>query len=360
MDDKKVALITGITGQDGSYLAELLLKKGYEVYGLVRRSSSFNTERINHLLKDSHEEGVRVTRLYGDLSDTNSIISAFEKIKSIGKKLPDEIYNLGAQSHVRISFDNPEYTSNVVGLGTQRLLDVMRLLCPKAKFYQASSSEMFGNAEEVPQTEKTSFNPLSPYACAKVFAHNVVFNYRKAYGLHASCGILFNHESERRGEIFVTRKITRGLTRIKLGLQDTIYLGNLNAERDWGHAKDYVEAMWLMLQQEKPGDYIVGTGEKHSVREFLEKCAEYLRLNIKSNGKQGINEEYLDENGNPIIKIDPQFFRPSEVDVLQANSEKTRKLLGWEPKIKFDELLKIMCDHDLELAEKEAYLKKRK
>lgn len=355
----KSALITGITGQDGSYLAELLLEKDYTVYCLVRRSSiSASTERIDHLLKDIHENNVRLKRFYGDLTDSNSIMGVLKKIEELEGKFPDEIYNLGAQSHVRVSFDNPEYTCNVDALGALRLLEAVRFLCPKTKIYQASSSEMFGDVKEIPQTENTPFNPQSPYGCAKVFAYNIFVNYRKAYGIYAVNGILFNHESERRGETFVTRKITRGLTRIRLGIQEKLYLGNLDAERDWGHSKDYVEAMWLMMQQDQPDDYVIGTGEKHSVREFLEECAKYLGMNIHSNGKKGIEEKYIDENGKIIVEIDPYYFRPSEVNSLQANPEKVKRKLGWEPKIKFKELIKKMVDHDFQLAARESCLKK--
>jgi GDPmannose 4,6-dehydratase len=355
----KSALIIGITGQDGSYLAEYLLKKGYMVHGLVRRSSSFNTERIDHLLRDVHDSDVRINRFYGDLSDSNSLMSVLNNIKEKDGKFPDEIYNLGAQSHVRISFDNPEYTCNVVGMGTLRLLEIIRFLCPKSKVYQASSSEMFGDVLETPQTEKTPFNPQSPYACAKVFAYNTIKNYRNSYGLHSSNGILFNHESERRGETFVTKKITLALSRIKHGLQGKLFLGNLDAERDWGHAKDFVEAMWLILQKDTPGDYVIGTGEKHSVREFLEKAANEVGLNIKSNGLKGVEEKYVDENGKVIVEIDTRYFRPSEVNHLLADYTKSKMELNWEPKIKFEELVKIMIKHDLKIAEEESYLKNR-
>ena len=353
----KSALIIGITGQDGSYLAEFLLKKGYVVHGLVRRSSSFNTGRIDHLLKDIHDSDVRLNRFYGDLSDSNSLMSVLSEIKKKDAKFPDEIYNLGAQSHVRVSFDNPEYTCNIVGMGALRVLEIMRFLCPESKIYQASSSEMFGDVLETPQTEKTPFNPQSPYACAKVFAYNTIKNYRKSYGIHASNGILFNHESERRGETFVTKKITLALSKIKYGLQDKLFLGNLDAERDWGHAKDFVEAMWLILQQDNPGDYVIGTGEKHSVREFLEAAAKEVGLNIKSNNLQGVDEKYVDEDGKVIVEIDSRYFRPSEVNHLLANNERAKMELGWEPKIKFEELVKLMIKHDLKIAKKEAYIK---
>lgn len=338
----KKALITGITGQDGSYLAELLLDKGYEVYGLVRRSSSFNTERIDHLLKDVHKEGVKLFRVYGDLADASSLSRMLEKIK------PDEIYNLGAQSHVRISFDIPEYTSDVDALGVLRILDALKETQIGAKFYQASSSEMFGLVQEVPQKETTPFYPRSPYGCAKVYGYWITKNYRESYNIFASNGILFNHESPRRGENFVTRKITKGLARIKLGLDGCLYLGNLDAKRDWGYAKDYVEAMWLMLQAEKPGDYVISTGETHSVREFVEVSAGILGFDVvwKGTGLEEIG--YDKKSGKEIIKIDPIYFRPSEVDLLIGDYSKAKKELDWEPKTKFKDLVKIMVDADLE------------
>lgn len=329
----KRALITGITGQDGSYLAELLLGKGYEVHGMVRRTSTFNRERIDHL------EG-KLNLHYGDLTDSSSIDGLVATIR------PDEIYNLGAQSHVRISFEIPENTVDVVAMGTLRLLEAIRKHCPDAKFYQASSSEMFGLVAETPQTEKTPFHPRSPYGCAKVFAHNLVINYCEAYRIFACNGILFNHESERRGENFVTRKITISMARIKKGLERALQLGNLDAERDWGHAQDYVEAMWLMLQQEKPDDYVIGTGEKHSVREFLEETAKVLSINLHPNGKKGVDEKYVDDNGETIVEINPKFFRPSEVDLLQADQRKAREVLGWTPKITFKELVCRMANAD--------------
>jgi GDPmannose 4,6-dehydratase len=352
----KKALITGITGQDGSYLAEFLISLGYEVHGLVRRSSSFNRGRIDHLTNpDKYTEVVQENPVlwHGDLTDSSSIEKVMEQVK------PDEIYNLAAQSQVRISFDVPENTTDVISLGTLRLLEAMRRICPNAKFYQASSSEMFGKVAEIPQTEKTPFYPRSPYGCAKVHAHYLVINYREAYGLHASNGILFNHESERRGESFVTRKITTNLSRIKLGLQHHFSLGNLDAERDWGHARDYVEAMWKMLQQNEPGDYVIGTGEKHSVREFLEEAINCLGLDIHSNGMKGVDEKYIDSKGNVIITINPYYFRPTEVDVLLANPTKAKERLGWEPKIKFKELVRRMVESDLELAKKEAQINER-
>ena len=355
----KKALITGITGQDGSYLAELLLEKGYEVHGIIRRSSVVNRERIEHLYESektsgySGEERGNLTLHYGDLTDSSSIEKIMKEV------MPDEIYNLGSQSHVRVSFDIPENTANVIALGTLRLLEAVKNICPRARFYQASSSEMYGKVEEIPQTEKTHFHPRSPYGCAKVHAYYITLNYREAYGIFACNGILFNHESERRGESFVTRKITLSLAKIKYGLQEEVYLGNLDAERDWGHAKDYVESMWLILQQENPDDYVIGTGEKHSVREFLEEAAKYLGIKIKSNDKKGLEEEYIDENGKAIIKIHANYFRPAEVDILCADSTKARIKLNWNPKIKFKELVKMMCEHDLKIAEKEYYIKNK-
>ncbi|MDO8528992.1 MAG: GDP-mannose 4,6-dehydratase [Nanoarchaeota archaeon] len=352
--EKRKALITGITGQDGSYLAEFLLKKGYEVHGIVRRTSNFNNrDRLEHLTnrKKSFDDISGPILHYGDLTDSTSVKKLIKEI------MPDEVYNLGAQSHVRISFDVPENTSDVVALGTLRMLEAIRDICPKAKFYQASSSEMFsGKPTEVPQSEKTPFHPRSPYGCAKVYAHNITVNYRESYGIYASSGILFNHESERRGENFVTRKITRTLCQIKLGLVDCLSLGNLDSKRDWGHAENYVEAMWLILQQEQPDDYVVGTGEMHSIREFLEEAANILGMKIKSNGKTGKDEEYLDENGKVIVKIDSIYMRPAEVDVLCADYTKAKNKLGWEPRIRFKQLVKRMVEHDLALAQKEAYV----
>lgn len=339
---RKKALITGITGQDGSYLAELLLEKGYEVHGLIRRSSSFNTSRIDHLFQDPHLKGKTLTGSFGDLSDASNLSRLLEKLK------PDEIYNLGAQSHVRVSFDMPEYTADVTGLGTLRLLDAIRNSGVKTKFYQAASSEMFGRVKETPQNENTPFHPLSPYAVAKVFSYWITRNYREAYNLFAVNGILFNHESERRGKTFVTRKITRGLARIKLGIDKKMFLGNLEAKRDWGHAKDYVYGMWLMLQQNKPNDYVLATGKTHSVREFVEEATKYLGIDLVWKGR-GVNEKGIDKKtGKVIIEIDPVYFRPAEVDLLLGNASKARKELGWKPKIGFQELVKIMCDHDME------------
>jgi GDPmannose 4,6-dehydratase len=333
----KTALISGITGQDGSFLAELLLEKGYDVYGIIRRSSSFNTDRIDHLYQDPHESGTRLRLLYGDLNDSSSLNTILRQVQ------PDEIYNLGAQSHVRVSFDIPEYTGEVTGLGTVRLLEAIREIGMSPKFYQASSSELYGKVFETPQTETTPFYPRSPYACAKAYAYHITVNYRESYGLFACNGILFNHESERRGETFVSRKITRAATRIKLGLQDKLYLGNLDARRDWGYARDYVAAMWMMMNVEEPDDYVVATGETHSVREFLEKTFSYLDLDW---------EKY--------VEIDPRYFRPAEVDLLLGDASKAREKLGWEPKVTFDGLVKLMTDHDLELARQEAQARELK
>jgi GDPmannose 4,6-dehydratase len=339
----KKAFITGITGQDGSYLTELLLEKGYEVHGLIRRSSTFNTERIDHLYQDSHLRGVKLFLHYGDLSDASNISRLLEKIK------PHEIYHLGAQSHVAVSFETPEYTGDVTGLGTLRLLDAIRDAEIKTKFYQASSSEMFGLVQEVPQKETTPFYPRSPYGVAKVYAYWITKNYRESYDMYACNGILFNHESPRRGKTFVTRKITRGLARIKLGIDKKLYLGNLDAKRDWGYAKDYVEAMWLMLQQDKPDDFVIATGETHSVREFVEKTAKHMGFDLEWSGK-GVDEIGVDKtSGKTIIEIDPRYFRPAEVDLLIGDPSKAKKKLKWSPKTTFDELVKLMADADLEL-----------
>jgi len=324
----KKALITGITGQDGSYLAELLLDKGYQVWGIMRRSSSFHTGRIDHLYQDLHEQP-RLRLVYGDLTDGNNLSKIVNDVK------PDEVYNLGAQSHVRVSFDMPIYTVDTDGLGTLRLLEAVRTADKPAKFYQASSSEMYGKVVEKPQTENTPFYPRSPYGCAKVYSFWQTVNYREAYGLFACNGILFNHESPRRGETFVTRKITRAATRIKLGLQDKLYLGNLDAKRDWGFAGDYVEAMWLMLQQEKPDDFVVATGQTHSVREFVEEVFGYLDLDWQK-----------------YVEIDPRYFRPTEVDYLEGDASKARQALGWEPRVSFKELARMMTDSDMKSAER--------
>jgi len=338
----KKALLTGITGQDGSYLAELLLEKGYEVHGLVRRSSTFNTKRIDHLYQDPHLPGTKLFLHYGDLSDSSNLSRLLEKIT------PNEIYHLGAQSHVRVSFDMPEYTADVTGLGTLRILDAIREsgVANNTRFYQASSSEMFGKVHEVPQTEETPFHPRSPYGVAKVFSYWTTRNYREAYGLHASNGILFNHESPRRGETFVTHKVTRGLVNIKNGKQDKLFIGNLDAKRDWGYAKDYVEGMWLMLQQDEPDDYVLATGETHSVRELIEYAGELLNFEIVWEGS-GLNEKGIDKKtGKTIVEIDPQYFRPSEVDLLIGDPSKAKQKLGWKPKVTFYELIRLMVEAD--------------
>jgi len=319
----KTALITGITGQDGSYLTELLLSKGYTVYGVIRRSSSFNTGRIDHIYQDPHDPTPKMRLVYGDLNDASSLNKIIRTIA------PDEIYNLGAQSHVRVSFDVPEYTGEVTALGTVRLLEAIRETGVKTKFYQASSSEMFGNAQS-PQNEETAFQPCSPYAAAKLYAHWMTVNYRQGYGLFACNGILFNHESPRRGETFVSRKITKAVARIKLGLQDKLYLGNLDAKRDWGYAGDYVEAIWMMLQQPEPDDFVIATGETHSVREFLDEAFGYVKLDWKQ-----------------FVKIDPRYYRPNEVDLLLGDASKARKKLGWQPKVSFQGLVRMMVDADL-------------
>lgn len=328
----KKALITGITGQDGSYLAELLLEKGYEVHGIIRRSSSFNTARLDHIYKDPHLPSARLFLHYGDLMDTAGLSFLLSQLA------PDEIYNLGAQSHVRVSFDVPQSTGDIVGLGAQRLLEAIRQtgLIGKTRFYQASSSEMYGKVQAVPQTETTPFWPRSPYACAKVYAHWLTVNYRESYGLHASSGILFNHESPRRGETFVTRKITRAATRIKMGLQDSLYLGNLDARRDWGYAKEYVEMMWRMLQQEQPDDYVVATNETHTVREFVEETFALLDLDWQK-----------------YVKYDARYERPAEVELLIGDPAKAKRQLNWEPQVKFKELCRIMVEADLALAQRE-------
>jgi len=330
----KRALITGITGQDGSFLTELLLEKGYEVHGIIRRSSSFNTDRIDHLYQDPHEPNTRLRLLYGDLNDSSSLNNVLRQTQ------PDEIYNLGAQSHVRVSFDVPEYTAEVTGLGTVRLLEAIREVGITPKFYQASSSELYGDARETPQTERTPFYPRSPYACAKAYAYYITVNYREAYKMFACNGILFNHESERRGEKFVSRKITRAATRIKLGLPDKLFLGNLDARRDWGHARDYVEAMWLMMQAGAADDYVIATGETHSVREFLDEAFGGLDLDW---------HEY--------VEIDPRYYRPTEVDLLLGDASKARRQLGWEPKVSFRELVRLMVAADTELAKQEQTLR---
>ncbi len=340
----KKAIITGITGQDGSYLAELLYEKGYEVHGIIRRGSSFNTWRVDHLYRD-HHYAERFFLHYGDLTDSTNLIRLIKKIE------PDEIYNLGAQSHVKVSFDVPEYTANSDALGILRILEAVRLLdmTKKVKIYQASTSELYGKIQETPQTEKTPFYPRSPYGVAKLYAYWIIKNYREAYNMYACNGILFNHESPRRGQTFVTRKVTMGLAKIKMGKQDKIYLGNLEAKRDWGYAKEFVEAMWLMLQQDKPRDYVIATGEAHSVRELVEEACGALEMEIEWKGK-GINEIGINkETGKTIIEIDPEYFRPTEVDLLIGDGSKAKKDLGWKPKTRFKDLIKLMAESDLEI-----------
>lgn len=360
----KVALITGITGQDGSYLAEFLLEKGYVVHGIKRRSSSFNTQRVDHLYQDPHAKHLRFRLHYGDLTDTGNLIRIIQEIQ------PDEIYNLAAQSHVKVSFDSPEYTANVDAIGTLRLLEAIRILGleKKTRFYQASTSELFGQVQEVPQNEKTPFYPRSPYAVAKLYAYWITVNYREAYGLYACNGILFNHESSRRGETFVTRKITRGLANIAQGLEDCLYLGNLDALRDWGHAKDYVEMQWLMLQQEAPEDFVIATGKQYSVRQFILWAAEELGITIDFKG-QGIEEHGVVaavtgdhspaiRKGQIIVKVDPQYFRPTEVETLLGDYSKAKNKLGWVPRISVQEMCKEMVEHDLTQAKRQALLRR--
>ena len=329
--ESRRALITGITGQDGSYLAELLLNKGYHVWGVIRRSSTFNTERIDHIYQDPHDPDLRLRLVYGDLNDASSLNRILREVQ------PHEVYNLGAQSHVRVSFDIPEYTAEITALGTVRLLEAIREAGVNPRFYQASSSELYGGAREVPQTEATPFYPRSPYAAAKAYSFHITRNYREAWDMFACNGILFNHESPRRGETFVTRKITRAATRIKLGLQDKLYLGNLDARRDWGFAGDYVEAMWLMLQTDEPDDFVIATGVQHSIRDFLDSCFGYLDMDWKGH-----------------VEIDPRYLRPTEVELLVGDASKAREKLGWKPKVDFEELVRMMVDHDLELARAEA------
>jgi len=351
--ERRKALITGITGQDGSYLAELLLAKGYEVHGIVRRSSSFNTQRIDSIYQDPHEADRRLFLHYGDLNDASSLNRILRVVD------PAEIYNLGAQSHVKVSFDTPEYTGDVTGLGAARLLEAIRELQIRPRIYQASSSEMFGRAGEVPQTERTPFYPRSPYGVAKVYAYWLTVNYREAYGLFAVNGILFNHESPRRGETFVSRKITRAVGRIAEGLQDRLYLGNLDARRDWGYAKDYVDAMWRMLQQERPDDYVVATGETHTVREFCERAFARAGIALEWRGS-GLAERGVDRaTGRAVVEIDPRYLRPTEVDLLLGDAGKARAELGWTPATTFFGLVDLMVDHDLELARDETHLNTR-
>lgn len=347
MKKRPVALVTGITGQDGSYLAELLLKKGYDVHGMIRRSSNFNTQRIDHLYKDPHEKDNHLFLHYGDLASSSVIDNLVRKVQ------PDEVYNLSAQSHVAVSFEIPEYTVDVVGTGTLRILESLRNYKPDAKFYQASSSEMFGKVVETPQTETTPFYPRSPYGCAKVFAYWITKNYRESYNMFASNGILFNHESPRRGKTFVTRKVTRAVANIKLGKEKTLYIGNMDSKRDWGYAGDYVEAMWMMLQHDKPDDYVVSTGETHSVRELIEEAFKYIDVDIQWKGK-GLKEIGIDrKSGNVLVRVDERYFRPAEVDLLLGDSSKAQKELGWKPNTSFKELVKMMMEFDLENEEKD-------
>ena len=343
MENKKVALITGITGQDGSYLAELLLEKGYEVHGIIRRASTFNTKRIDHLYQDPHEENVRLFLHYGDITDSSNLNRLIEKIR------PNEIYNLAAQSHVGVSFDSPEYTAEATGVSTLRILDAIRESGVKTKFYQASTSELFGGLPDTaPQSEKTPFYPKSPYGVAKLYSYWITVNYRESYDIFACNGILFNHESPRRGETFVTRKITRAAAAIHLGMQDKLYLGNLDAKRDWGHAKDYVEGMWRILQQDKPQDYVLAMNETHTVREFVELAFAELGYEIEWQGS-GVDEKGIDKNtGTVLVEVDPRYFRPAEVELLWGDSTKARTELGWEPKYSFMDLVKEMVQSDLE------------
>lgn len=345
----KTALITGVTGQDGAYLAEFLLQKNYRVHGIKRRASSFNTARIDHLYQDPHDKDVRFRLHYGDLTDSTNLIRIIQEVQ------PDEIYNLGAQSHVKVSFETPEYTANVDGLGTLRLLEAMRILGleKKTRFYQASTSEMFGKVQEVPQTEHTPFYPRSPYGVAKLYAYWITLNYREAYNMYACNGILFNHESPIRGETFVTRKITRGIARIQQGLQDCLYVGNLNARRDWGHAADFVEMQWLMLQQDEPDDYVIATGVQHSVREAIDLAASEVKISIRWEG-QGIDEKGIDEQTDRVVvAVDPSYFRPTEVDTLLGDPSKAKNNLGWEPKYTFKEMIAEMVASDMEEARME-------
>ncbi|TPI16447.1 GDP-mannose 4,6-dehydratase [Mesorhizobium sp. B4-1-3] len=349
---KKTALITGITGQDGAYLAEFLLNKGYVVHGIRRRTSLFNTDRIDHLYHDPHEKGVDLTLHHGDLTDSSSLMRIIQLVK------PDEIYNLAAQSHVAVSFEEPEYTANSDALGALRILEAIRVigLEKKVRFYQASTSELYGLVQEIPQSEKTPFYPRSPYAVAKLYAYWITVNYREAYGIYACNGILFNHESPTRGENFVTRKITRALARVKLGMQEKLYLGNLDSLRDWGHAKDYVEMQWLMLQQRTPEDFVIATGEQHSVREFVTLAASELDIEIRWEGHDVDEKGYDAKNGKCIVEVDPRYFRPTEVETLLGDASKARNKLGWQPKIKFAELVKEMAREDFKGAQQEQLL----
>ena len=352
-ETRKKALITGITGQDGAYLAELLLDKGYEVHGIKRRASSFNTDRIDHLYQDPHETNRHFILHYGDLSDSSNLIRIIQEIR------PDEIYNLGAQSHVAVSFESPEYTADTVGLGALRILEAIRIagLEKTTRYYQASTSELYGAVQETPQKETTPFYPRSPYAAAKLYAYWITVNYREAYGMYACNGILFNHESPVRGETFVTRKITRALSRIHLGLQDTLYLGNLNALRDWGHAKDYVEMQWLMLQQEEPDDFCIATGKQYSVRDFVNFAWGHLNKTMRWEGEGEDEKGYDDESGKLIVVVDPRYFRPTEVETLLGDPSKAKEKLGWEPKITLEEIVHEMMEADLQHAKRDALVK---
>jgi GDPmannose 4,6-dehydratase len=349
---KKIALITGVTGQDGAYLSELLLDKGYEVHGMKRRSSMFNTARIDHLFHDIHVKGQSFFLHHGDMTDSSSLTHIIQKVQ------PDEIYNLAAQSHVAVSFEEPEYTANSDALGSLRILEAIRILGleKKTKFYQASTSELYGLVQETPQTETTPFYPRSPYGVAKLYSHWITVNYREAYGIYACNGILFNHESPVRGETFVTRKITRALARIKLGLQDRLYLGNLNALRDWGHARDYVEMQWLMLQQDEPEDYVIATGVQNSVRDFVNTAANEIDLKVEWRG-EGVEEKGYDGSGNCIVEVDPRYFRPTEVETLLGDPSKAKQKLGWEPKVSFEELVREMISEDMKAAQKDALIR---
>ena len=348
----KVALISGITGQDGAYLAEFLLKKGYTVHGIKRRSSLFNTDRIDHLYQDPHEKNVKLHLHYGDLTDSTNLIRIIQETQ------PDEIYNLAAQSHVKVSFETPEYTANSDALGTLRILEAIRILGleKKTKFYQASTSELYGKVQEVPQTETTPFYPRSPYAVAKLYGFWIVKNYREAYGIYACNGILFNHESPIRGETFVTRKITRAVAKIKMGLQSKMYLGNLDAKRDWGHAKDYVEGMWLMLQQDTPQDFVLATNETHTVREFVEEAFKNVDIKLRWDGKGANEKGFNSETGELLVEVDPKYFRPTEVDLLIGDASKAEQELGWKPKHTFKDLVKVMIESDVTLFKRDKYL----
>ncbi len=349
----KKALITGITGQDGAYLAEFLLKKGYEVHGIKRRASSFNTERVDHLYQDPHEKHVRFRMHYGDLTDSSNLVRIIQQVK------PDEIYNLGAQSHVQVSFEVPEYTADTDAIGTLRILEAIRILGmeKQVRFYQASTSELFGKVQEIPQKETTPFYPRSPYACAKLYAYWIVVNYRESYGMYACNGILFNHESPIRGETFVTRKVTRAAARIKMGLQDKLFMGNIDSKRDWGFAGDYVELMWLMLQQDKPDDFVMATGVTTTVRQFIEMAFAEAGMSIEWKGS-GVNEKGYDKaSGKVVVEIDPAYFRPAEVELLIGDPSKAMRELGWKPRVQLPELVKMMVESDLKAAKKELYLK---